>query len=210
MYELCYKLEVANSVLSSKPEFYYDFWRRGGVETIMERINKVLSLNESIYKLDLQLKNTVLPNLVRILNMYAKPLLGASHKGRTVGNFRINYLDLEDLLKKHKDFNEQPSTIEELNKCEAQLRELRPDFRLDQIAPTSFALLHNLMKNYTTDSSDFIPKLTAEIVRLIGFLSICEEYQFDPLELLYGVKSESLNYRRGCCNIIYFYIQDKQ
>ena len=45
MYELCYKLEVANSVLSSKPEFYFDFWRKGGVEKILERINKVLSLD---------------------------------------------------------------------------------------------------------------------------------------------------------------------
>ena len=112
MYELCYKLEVANSVLSSKPEFYFDFWRKGGVEKILERINKVLSLDWSIYKLDLQLRNTVLPNLVRILNMYAKPLLGASPKGRMVANFRINYLDLEDMLKKLKDFNELPSSIE--------------------------------------------------------------------------------------------------
>ena len=85
------------------------------------------------------------------------------------------------MLKKYKDFKELPSTIEEINKCQEHLREVRPDFKLSQIAPTSFGLLHNLMKNYTTESSDFIPKLTAEIVRLIGYLSVCEEFTFDPL-----------------------------
>ena len=35
MYELCYKLEVANSVLSANEEFYYEFWRKGGVERIL-------------------------------------------------------------------------------------------------------------------------------------------------------------------------------
>ena len=59
-------------------------------------------MSESIYKLDLQLRNTVLPNLVRILNMYAKPLLSAQAKGRVIGSLRLNYFDLEDLLKKVK------------------------------------------------------------------------------------------------------------
>ena len=94
MHELCYKLEVANSVLSVKQEFYFEFWRKGGVEKIIEKINKVLESGESIYKMDLQLRNTVLPNLVRILNMYAKPLLGSNGKGRIIANFRLNYFDL--------------------------------------------------------------------------------------------------------------------
>ena len=69
-------------------------------------------MGESIYKLDLQLRNTVLPNLVRILNMYTKPLLGQSLKGRMISNLRINYFDLEDLLKKLKDYKDEPSSIE--------------------------------------------------------------------------------------------------
>ena len=59
-------------------------------------------MEESIYKLDLQLRNTVLPNLVRILNMYTKPLLSGQAKGRVIGTLRINYFDLEDLVKKVK------------------------------------------------------------------------------------------------------------
>lgn len=106
MYELCYTLEVANSVLSNKGPFFYDFWQKGGVEKILERISKVMALGESVYKLDLQLRNTVLPNMLKILNMYVNPLVADSQKARIISAVRINFNDLEELLKKIKEYKE--------------------------------------------------------------------------------------------------------
>lgn len=91
-----------------------------------------------------------------------------------------------------------------------KLKALRPDFNLSQMEPICLDLMHNLLKNYTTESSDFIPKLTGEIIRLIGFLSVSKECSFDPHSLIYGVTNESMNYRRGCCNIIYLFIEDHE
>ena len=43
--------------------------------------------------------------------MFAKPLLSRSFKGRMIANFRINYFDLEDMLKKIKEHKEVESTV---------------------------------------------------------------------------------------------------
>ena len=51
------------------------------------------------------------------------------------------------------------------------------------------ALLHNLMKNYTKDSADFIPKLTGQSVRLAGLLALSSNFSFNPFDIIYGVKS---------------------
>lgn len=44
VYEFCYALEVANAALGKRGSFYYEFWRKNGVEKIIERINKILGM----------------------------------------------------------------------------------------------------------------------------------------------------------------------
>ena len=92
--------------------------------------------------------------------MYASPMLSSNLKARFISNVRVNHTDLEETLKKLKDYKEDDSVVTELKYVEDKLRNIKPDFKLKEFGDTAMALFHNLVKNYTTDSSDFIPKLT--------------------------------------------------
>ena len=47
-----------------------------------------------------------MPNLVKIINMYVTPLFYNIENVRFISRFRINLLDIEDLVKKQKDDKE--------------------------------------------------------------------------------------------------------
>lgn len=68
-------------------------------------------------------------------------------------------------------------------------------------------ILKNLIVNFKSESNDFLPKLTAESVRLLALITFQKPALFNPLEFISGTKSDSLNYRRGTGNLIYLYIQ---
>ena len=64
-----------------------------------------------------------------------------------------------------------------------------------------------MIKNYSTDSTDFVPKLTSEVIRCTIILVLGTDL-FKPTELIYGLKSELLNYRRGTANITYLFMEN--
>lgn len=66
----------------------------------------------------------------------------------------------------------------------------------------------NLIGKFLNEKSDYLSKLTSEVVRLVAFLvgSKANYHSFQPLAFLHGVKSLSLNIRRSTSILIYVYL----
>lgn len=104
MFRLCYSLEIANSELAKHGQFYEDFWRLGGPLKIMARVNALLAKEKSVYELDQVTKNLVLPNLLKIVNMYVSELLVDCPVARFVSANKINHMNPKDFFKKIDEY----------------------------------------------------------------------------------------------------------
>ena len=69
---------------------------------------------------------------------------------------------------------------------------------LNQIAKISTYLLENLVSNYT---ENYIREITPEVARLCSILT--ETSPQGIRNLLKGIKTDSINIRRTCANLLY-------
>lgn len=59
---------------------------------------------ENIYKMEVHVKNTVLPNLIKNLNFYMKYLFSDQPINRFLSSLKLNITDTDDLAKKQEKF----------------------------------------------------------------------------------------------------------
>ena len=95
LYEFCYAIEVINSSITRNPDFMYEFWKKEGCNKLINRIRKIKNSEETIYKLDAHTKNTLLPNMVKIINIYMHYLLSTSKINRFLSTIKINVVDMD-------------------------------------------------------------------------------------------------------------------
>lgn len=62
--------------------------------------------NSSVYDLDPLTKNQILPGFMKVFNMYVSELLWKYKVVRFINQTRINYLEIEEFVKKINEINE--------------------------------------------------------------------------------------------------------
>ena len=88
------------------------------------KLDELIDAHKSIYAHDIQVKGGILPNLLKIVNMYVLPLFCEVPSVCFVSRRRINVMDIEDLVKKYAEENEPETYLKELKEIKTKLANL--------------------------------------------------------------------------------------
>lgn len=165
LYRVSYTLEVLNSDLAKKNEFFFEFYENNGLMSLKFRLDELIDAHKSIYAHNIQVKAGILPNLLKIVNMYILPIFCETPSVYFISRRRINVLDIEDLVKKQAEEIEPEGYLNELKEIKTKLLSSIVQFNPEEWYKTLGTLFHNMMQNYSTDSTDFVPRITTEVVR---------------------------------------------
>lgn len=209
VYALCYSLEVANSELAKRSQFYLDFWKNGGVKLIEKRILELFANDKSVYEMEPLMKNNIVPGMIKIFNMYIGEILAKYKLVRFLAVNRINYLELEDFVKKIGELNEPKEDESKLTPVAHQLIQLGPvESTLKFMYSTCALVFNNLLRKFVSEKNDYLSKLLCELTRALGSLvgSKSDYHGFHPSDFLYAIRNEGMSNRRSVVNLIYIYL----